>query len=155
MADVTDSKSVVGDNVWVRVPLPAPKKEKPVLWHGLFFLLKPAGVGLEGNVPVRGKNRPVNGFSVPRAGGDTAPVSPGVPLPAPKKKSLCSGTGFSFCPNQREWDLFGGDAMAYSLHFSTLLPIISLNSSSVMRLMPNSIACLFFAVPELGVFVIR
>ena len=24
LADVTDSKSVVGDNVWVRVPLPAP-----------------------------------------------------------------------------------------------------------------------------------
>ena len=29
MADVTDSKSVVGDNVWVRVPLPAPGKDNP------------------------------------------------------------------------------------------------------------------------------
>ena len=29
MADVTDSKSVVGDNVWVRVPLPAPNQYNP------------------------------------------------------------------------------------------------------------------------------
>ena len=29
LADVTDSKSVVGDNVWVRVPLPAPKQYNP------------------------------------------------------------------------------------------------------------------------------
>ena len=29
MADVTDSKSVVGDNVWVRVPLPAPDQYNP------------------------------------------------------------------------------------------------------------------------------
>ena len=30
----------------------------------------------EGNVPVRGKRHPVDGFSVPRAGGGTAPVPP-------------------------------------------------------------------------------
>ena len=36
LADVTDSKSVVGDNVWVRVPLPAPETEF-VFSHGLFF----------------------------------------------------------------------------------------------------------------------
>ena len=36
LADVTDSKSVVGDNVWVRVPLPAPDTEF-VFSHGLFF----------------------------------------------------------------------------------------------------------------------
>ena len=29
LADVTDSKSVVGDNVWVRVPLPAPNQYNP------------------------------------------------------------------------------------------------------------------------------
>ena len=29
LADVTDSKSVDGDIVWVRVPPPAPKKETP------------------------------------------------------------------------------------------------------------------------------
>ena len=29
LADVTDSKSVVGDNVWVRVPLPAPNQNNP------------------------------------------------------------------------------------------------------------------------------
>ena len=29
MADVTDSKSVVGNNVWVRVPLPAPNQYNP------------------------------------------------------------------------------------------------------------------------------
>ena len=29
MADGTDSKSVVGDNVWVRVPLPAPNQYNP------------------------------------------------------------------------------------------------------------------------------
>ena len=29
MADVTDSKSVVGDNVCVRVPLPAPNQYNP------------------------------------------------------------------------------------------------------------------------------
>ena len=29
MADVTDSKSVVGDNVWVRVPPSAPNKQPP------------------------------------------------------------------------------------------------------------------------------
>ena len=28
LADVTDSKSVVGDNVWVRVPPPAPKRKR-------------------------------------------------------------------------------------------------------------------------------
>ena len=33
-------------------------------------------VGFEGNVPVRGGKRPVNGFRVPRAGGGTAPVPP-------------------------------------------------------------------------------
>lgn len=26
MADATDSKSVIGDNVWVQVPSPVPKK---------------------------------------------------------------------------------------------------------------------------------
>ena len=36
LADVTDSKSVVGNNVWVRVPLPAPDTEF-VFSHGLFF----------------------------------------------------------------------------------------------------------------------
>ena len=29
MADVTDSKSVVGNNVWVRVPMPAPNQYNP------------------------------------------------------------------------------------------------------------------------------
>jgi hypothetical protein len=29
LADVTDSKSVVGDNVWVRVPPPAPNQNNP------------------------------------------------------------------------------------------------------------------------------
>ena len=29
LADVTDSKSVVGNNVWVRVPLPAPNQYNP------------------------------------------------------------------------------------------------------------------------------
>ena len=29
MADATDSKSVVGNNVWVRVPLPAPNQYNP------------------------------------------------------------------------------------------------------------------------------
>ena len=34
MADVTDSKSVGSDTVWVRVPPPAPKKNAPM---GAFF----------------------------------------------------------------------------------------------------------------------
>ena len=36
LADVTDAKSVVGNNVWVRVPLPAPDTEF-VFSHGLFL----------------------------------------------------------------------------------------------------------------------
>ena len=35
LADVTDSKSVGGDTVWVRVPPPAPSKRRPV-WGGAF-----------------------------------------------------------------------------------------------------------------------
>ena len=39
LADVTDSKSVVGDNVWVRVPLPAPdKKAHALTWAFLIFI---------------------------------------------------------------------------------------------------------------------
>ena len=45
MADVTDSKSVVGDNVWVRVPLPAPNQYNPNLFpigdgFGLFVFFE-------------------------------------------------------------------------------------------------------------------
>ncbi len=39
MADETDSKSVVGDHVWVQVPPPAPETKHPdiVLMSGCFF----------------------------------------------------------------------------------------------------------------------
>ena len=45
LADVTDSKSVVGDNVWVRVPLPAPNQYNPNLFpigdgFGLFVFFE-------------------------------------------------------------------------------------------------------------------
>ena len=42
------------------------------------------------------KNHPVNGFLVPRAGGGTAPVPPGVPLPAPERTSRHQ-MAYSFC----------------------------------------------------------
>ena len=46
MADATDSKSVVGDNVWVQVPPSAPKKG--TLVRAFFFVLNDYKVGLEG-----------------------------------------------------------------------------------------------------------
>ena len=48
-------------------------------------------MGLEGNVPARGGNDTVYRFRVPRAGGGTAPVPPGVPLPAPTEISSRMG----------------------------------------------------------------
>ena len=41
MVDVTDSKSVGGDIVWVRVPLPAP--EKSTLRRAFFNEINPTG----------------------------------------------------------------------------------------------------------------
>ena len=41
MADVTDSKSVGSDTVWVRVPPPAPKRKRRPM--GVFFFLVPVG----------------------------------------------------------------------------------------------------------------
>jgi len=43
--------------------------------------------GLEGNgrSEAEAKNHPVNGFLVPRAGGGTAPVTPGAPEGVPNK----------------------------------------------------------------------
>ena len=46
LADVTDSKSVDGDIVWVRVPLPAPKKQP--LERGVVFLKLRLGLEKEG-----------------------------------------------------------------------------------------------------------
>ena len=43
LVDVTDSKSVGGDTVWVRVPPPAPKKEASALQMPLFWV--PAAFG--------------------------------------------------------------------------------------------------------------
>ena len=48
LADVTDSKSVVGNNVWVRVPLPAPNKDPPSYAGGIFIIfaqLRPYNIG--------------------------------------------------------------------------------------------------------------
>ena len=53
-------------------------------------------MGLEGNVPARGGNDTVYRFRVPRAGGGTAPVPPGVPLPAPERTSRHQ-MAYSFC----------------------------------------------------------
>ena len=41
LADVTDSKSVGSDTVWVRVPPPAPKRKRRPM--GVFFFLVPVG----------------------------------------------------------------------------------------------------------------
>ena len=51
------------------------QKQKTSL-AGVFCYSKEEEVRFEGNVPVRGKRHPVDGFSVPRAGGGTAPVPP-------------------------------------------------------------------------------
>ena len=51
LADVTDSKSVVGDNVWVRVPLPAPKNGSPCEALDFHFLSRITEVGLERHGP--------------------------------------------------------------------------------------------------------
>ena len=47
LADVTDSKSVVGNNVWVRVPLPAPNKDPPAMRGDLYIFaqLRPYNIG--------------------------------------------------------------------------------------------------------------
>ncbi len=47
MADVTDSKSVVGDNVWVQVPPSAPNKSNALM--GVVFVCC-YSVGLEGRI---------------------------------------------------------------------------------------------------------
>ena len=39
MADVTDSKSVGSNTVWVQVPLPAPKKASRALVLGAFYIV--------------------------------------------------------------------------------------------------------------------
>ena len=46
LADVTDSKSVVGDNVWVRVPPPAPCPKTRITSKvfGLFLSLQKASI---------------------------------------------------------------------------------------------------------------
>ena len=40
------------------------------------------------------KNHPVNGFSAPRAGGGTAPVTPGIPFSPPNKRDTQESVSF-------------------------------------------------------------
>ena len=47
------------------------------------FWIKEEGIRRERPARRRAKNHPVNGFLVPRAGGGTAPVTPGIPFSPP------------------------------------------------------------------------
>ena len=77
----------------VRIPL-SPPKQKSTL--GVLFCVANKGErdskGTAGRRPA--KNHPVNGFLVPRAGGATAPVAPGIPLSPPKAAPF---RGLFFC----------------------------------------------------------
>ena len=70
-----DWKSCDGRKPSVSSNLTCSAKKATTHSGGCFFAV--VIVRFEGNVPVRGGKRPVNGFRVPRAGGGTAPVPPG------------------------------------------------------------------------------
>ena len=76
------------------------QKEKTVRSMGFSFLLKPTEVGLERHGP-KGKKPSSEWFFSARAGGATAPVAPGVPLPAPNKNNPNS------FPCKKRFGLFG------------------------------------------------